>query len=411
MTKGKWLRKSTNGLNVIFIHGINSSDECWRHENGTFWPNLLKNEDDLANVGIYLFSYRTGLNTGYYNLGDVVDSLKVYFKKDDLINSSGIIFVCHSMGGIVARRFLVNQQLELTKSGLKKIGLFLVASPSLGSRYANMLGFIISVMGHAQAEVLKFSQTNVWLNDLDKDFKNLQEHGSIKIEGQELIEDLPLFGNWLLRRQIVEPFAAGRCFSNPYKVPGSNHITIAKPANKDEIQHYLLRQFIEEFINKFFRKVDYSKLERLLSENKWKEADKETENIMLEVSDRKGDGWMDFNSVKNFPREDIKKINELWAKYSNGRFGFSEQIKIYLNKINPAGEFDESKWEELGDKVGWRKNRAWLKYSQINFHNNNNTPFGHLPTWVNKQAPDGVPFVGGGKGWWIAFLDRAHDCL
>jgi hypothetical protein len=113
---------------------------------------------------------------------------------DDLINSPGIIFVCHSMGGIIARRFLVKEQSDLIKRGLNKIGLFLVASPSLGSEYANMLGLISSAIGHTQASALKFSQSNVWLNDLDKDFIDLKSNGNLQIKGKELIEDLPLYG-------------------------------------------------------------------------------------------------------------------------------------------------------------------------------------------------------------------------
>ncbi|MCC5641248.1 hypothetical protein LC593_36725 [Nostoc sp. CHAB 5844] len=79
MMQGQWTRKAKNGLNIIFIHGINSSEECWKHDNGSYWPNLLRNESELADIGIYVFSYRTGINTGFYSLSDIVDSLREYF--------------------------------------------------------------------------------------------------------------------------------------------------------------------------------------------------------------------------------------------------------------------------------------------------------------------------------------------
>lgn len=248
MMQGQWTRKAKNGLNIIFIHGINSSKDCWKHENGAYWPNLLKDESELADIGIYVFSYRTGINTGFYSLSDIVDSLREYFLLDDLISSTGVIFVCHSMGGIVTRRFLVNQYSMLIEKGLNKIGLFLVASPSLGSDYANMLGFLSSIMGHTQASALKFSQNNVWLNDLDKDFINLRTNKNLHIRGKELIEDLPLYGKGFLRKQIVEPFSGAKYFGNSFKVPESDHSTIATPANKDAIQHRLLVQFIKDFL-------------------------------------------------------------------------------------------------------------------------------------------------------------------
>ncbi len=247
MKQGQWIRKVKNGLNVIFIHGINSSEKCWRHENGSYWPDLLKDESDLDDIGIYVFSYRTGINTGLYSLSDIVDSLKEYFILDDLISSSGIIFVCHSMGGIVTRRFLVKEQSFLIQRGLNKIGLFLVASPSLGSEYANMLSSISSALGHTQASALQVSQSNVWLNDLDKDFMNLKANENLQIKGKELIEDLPLFGKGFIKKQIVEPFSGAKYFGNSFKVPGSDHSTIATPADRDAIQHRLLVQFVKKF--------------------------------------------------------------------------------------------------------------------------------------------------------------------
>jgi hypothetical protein len=251
MNQGKWTRKAKNGLNIAFINGVNSGEDCWRNKNGSYWPKLLENENNLDDTGIYLFSYRTGLNTGTYSLSDIVDSLREYFVLDDLINSAGVIFVCHSMGGIVARRFLVNQYSKLIERGLNRIGLFLVASPSLGSKYANMLGLVSSVMGHAQASALKFSQANVWLNDLDKDFIKLIANENLRIKGKELIEDLPLYGKGIIKRQIVEPFSGAKYFGDSFKVPGSDHSTIATPSDKDAVQHRLLVQFIKEFIEEF----------------------------------------------------------------------------------------------------------------------------------------------------------------
>jgi hypothetical protein len=208
MNQSQRLREAKNHINVIFIHGINSSEECWKNKNGSYWPDLLKADDKLADIGIYIFVYRTGLNTGSYSLSDVVDYLREYFSLNGLINSSGIIFVCHSMGGIIARQFLVNEQSDFIKRGLDKIkiGLFLVASPSLGSDYANMISLISSAIGHTQATALQFSQSNIWLNDLDKNFINLKEKNTIRIKGKELIEDLPLYGKGLFKKQIVQPF-------------------------------------------------------------------------------------------------------------------------------------------------------------------------------------------------------------
>src|SRR5205085_2721605 len=99
-----------------------------------------------------------------------------------------LIFVCHSMGGIVVRKFLTERAADLIE-GKKEIGLFLIASPSLGSSYADWLSPISKFLGNDQAKVLGFVRGNTWLQDLDKEFTNLKEAGKLKIKGKELVED------------------------------------------------------------------------------------------------------------------------------------------------------------------------------------------------------------------------------
>jgi len=244
MMQGEWIRKPKAGTSIVFVHGILSSGEtCWRHENNSYWPELLKNESEFEPAGIYVFTYQTDLFSGTYRLGDIVDALKEHMRLDDVLKSERIIFVCHSMGGIVVRKFLVERTVDLIERKTE-IGLFLVASPSLGSSYANWLSPLAKILGHMQADVLRFGQDNAWLNDLDKEFINLKEAGKLKIKGLELTEDkFVLLKKWW-RKQIVEPFAGARYFGEPYKVPLSDHFSIAKPDGKDAIQHRKLCEFI-----------------------------------------------------------------------------------------------------------------------------------------------------------------------
>jgi len=244
--KGEWLRKPTANATVVFVHGILSSGEtCWKHDNGAYWPELLKNESELASLGVYVFTYQTNIFSGTYSLSDVVDALREFLQLDEVLVSNRLIFVCHSMGGIVARRFLVQQTVPLLETQTET-GLFLVASPSLGSSYANWLSPLAGFLGHTQADALRFAQDNVWLNDLDKDFLTLKEAGKVPIKGKELIEDKFVILKKFWRKQVVEPFAGARYFGEPVKIPNSDHFSIAKPENAQALQHRLLCKFIKE---------------------------------------------------------------------------------------------------------------------------------------------------------------------
>jgi Putative serine esterase (DUF676) len=249
---GRWIREPNNDVSVVFVHGFNSSEKCWKsRKTGTIWPTLLVEEEKISLAGIYLFSYQTGLLSGSYNLGDIIDSLKELLRLDRVISSKTIIFVCHSMGGIIARQFVViNESNIFDGEANRRIGFFLLASPSLGSEYANRVEILSKMLGNTQVDALKFSQTNSWLIDLDKNFLSLKERRNSQIYGKELIEDKSTLFGGFFGKPIVQRYSAAKYFGDPFKVPKSNHSTIAAPNGKDAIQHRLLCQFVEELSEK-----------------------------------------------------------------------------------------------------------------------------------------------------------------
>jgi len=244
--KGEWKRHSENGAAVAFVHGVLSSGEtCWQNTNGTYWPTLLEDEPTTEKVGIYVFTYRTNIFSGTYRLGDVVDALKEHMRVDRVFDCRTLVFVAHSMGGLVVRKLLVEHVTDFSDKHIS-VGLFLVASPSLGSRYANMLQPLARFLGHSQADALRFSHNNAWLMDLDKEFANLKEAKTIRLVGKELVEDTYIALPGLIRTHVVEPFSGAKYFGESLKVPDSDHFSIAKPDSSQAIQHQLLLRFIAE---------------------------------------------------------------------------------------------------------------------------------------------------------------------
>src|SRR5262249_46865877 len=99
---GTWVRRPRGPLTVIFVHGILSdAQSCWRHSNGAVWPEVLAKEAGLDGAGIYVFEYKTSIFSGTYRLGDVVDALRTHMRLDSVDKNRQLVFVCHSMGGIV----------------------------------------------------------------------------------------------------------------------------------------------------------------------------------------------------------------------------------------------------------------------------------------------------------------------
>lgn len=246
--KGEWVKHgSSTAPVVVFVHGVLSNGEsCWQHASGAYWPDIVANDPDMSDLGVYVFTYRSGFFSGSYSLADAVDALKEHLTLDGISGSTGIVFVCHSMGGIVVRKYLVSRATDLIARNAQ-IAIFLLASPSLGSDYADWCKPLAKLLGHSQSDALRFVRSNAWLTELDREFINLKEQRRLSIAGKELIEDHFITLRWLWRKQVVEPFSGARYFGEPYKVPESDHFSIAKIESGLAIQHRQLKYFIAEW--------------------------------------------------------------------------------------------------------------------------------------------------------------------
>ncbi|MFN6154008.1 MAG: protein kinase domain-containing protein [Dolichospermum sp.] len=138
--------------------------------------------------------------------------------------------------------------------------------------------------------------------------------------------------------------------------------------------------------------VDYRELDRLLASGKWKAADRETAKVMLKATNRELEGWLCVENIDNFPCEDLRIIDDLWVRYSKGRFGFSVQKRIYQSLVG-TNEPDAKSSLAFVNALGWVKGVNKIVHD-FNIVFNMTAPEGHLPSIML------VPRLGGwGLGW------------
>ncbi|MET9134976.1 GUN4 domain-containing protein [Streptomyces antibioticus] len=113
-------------------------------------------------------------------------------------------------------------------------------------------------------------------------------------------------------------------------------------------------------------------LEDLLGSRRWQDADRETARLlMLAVGrdpDRVGNHMITTGDVSELRHADLAAVNELWMRYSDGRFGFTPQ----LQRLH-AAQGDIARFADL---VGWRNGR-WILYPEAQWRSG--APAGHLP--------------------------------
>ena len=130
---------------------------------------------------------------------------------------------------------------------------------------------------------------------------------------------------------------------------------------------------------------------------------------MIRAVGKKSGQWFTTDELLNFPCTDLRTIDGLWVKYSQGKFGFSVQKKIYVEcEAKLDGKYPGDKiWHEFCERVGWRKDGSYLRYKDLKA-NPSFSPAGEFPGgWV---CVVGV-FVGLlARVWLFSLFSRAETC-
>lgn len=121
--------------------------------------------------------------------------------------------------------------------------------------------------------------------------------------------------------------------------------------------------------------ANYSRLRQLLWEGEWQQADEETEQVILAYMSQDMQPLTP-DQVAEVPCTDLRTIDDLWSRYSDGRFGFSVQWQLYTEQNSQPRSFLQ--------EVGWQGSIAAVfnrpkPYSDLQF--DRQAPVGHLPTW------------------------------
>jgi hypothetical protein len=130
------------------------------------------------------------------------------------------------------------------------------------------------------------------------------------------------------------------------------------------------------------KNIDYTQLRDLLADGKWKEADEETLAVLFKAAAQEHEGFLDIESIETFPCADLCTIDRLWVKYSNGRFGFSVQKRIWESVVRESVGLKPREYYygyDFGKHVGWCVKGEWLDESELTY--GENAPEGHLPTY------------------------------
>jgi serine/threonine protein kinase len=97
-------------------------------------------------------------------------------------------------------------------------------------------------------------------------------------------------------------------------------------------------------------RLNYGKLQALLANGKWRQADEATWAAIRQLLNKQPSEIVFSGDLHRLPCGDLQAIDQIWIKYSRGRFGFSVQARIYKAADEDYGKFC--------DCVGWQRDNG-----------------------------------------------------
>jgi pimeloyl-ACP methyl ester carboxylesterase len=226
--KARYVVRRENPTNaVIFVHGVlGNAASTWRNDaTGAFWPTLVANDPAFARSSVYLYQYPTNALGANLSVNELAEDMRRTLDADGVTSHPELIFVSHSMGGLVTRSFLLKYRQHAAKVKM----LYFFATPTEGSPMAVLAGLVRT---NPQLRMMYPMKSDSALADLQRDWLAAQ----LGVRSFCAYEGKPTFGVL-----IVDQRSATNLCTEPLDPILEDHIDIVKPASREDASYVAFR--------------------------------------------------------------------------------------------------------------------------------------------------------------------------
>ena len=100
---------------IVFVHGLHGSHESWRAANGAYWPDLVRTDAHFAYSDVVVAEYPSPESNGKMSSVQLADILWTRLKQDHVWDHREVVFLAHSLGGILVEEMLLRHPAEAAK--------------------------------------------------------------------------------------------------------------------------------------------------------------------------------------------------------------------------------------------------------------------------------------------------------
>ncbi|KAJ8480054.1 hypothetical protein OPV22_023781 [Ensete ventricosum] len=259
-------------FDVVFVHGLRGGPfKSWRIadnkssttskaglvENidqeagklGTCWPSEWLSTD-LPDVRLFSVKYKTNLTqwSGASLPLQEVSSMLLRKLTRAGIGDRPVVFVTHSMGGLVVKQMLYQAKISnLTEFVKNTIGVVFYSCPHFGSKLADMPWRMGLVLRPAPTigELRSGSPRLVELNDF---VRHLNKKGLLEVLSFSETLVTPIvegYGGWAFRMEIVPIESAYPGFGELVVLDATDHVNSCKPVNQTDPSYAKTLEFLK----------------------------------------------------------------------------------------------------------------------------------------------------------------------
>lgn len=228
-----WQQPGNRGV-IVFMHGVlGAAEDTWKNaQTGAFWPELVKQDPEFAGFDIYLYQFPTSLFQRSLSVDELSEDLRLELQNAKVFDHREVIFVCHSMGGLITRSFLQKYQSYAAKVSF----LYFFATPTEGSEIATLAQWL--KQNPQFGNMLPITNTS-YLADQLRAWLAAQ----FSIASYCAYEDGEIPG---LEKRVVPMRSAAALCNRPLTPIQGSHSDVVKPKNRNDKPHRALQNALRE---------------------------------------------------------------------------------------------------------------------------------------------------------------------
>ncbi|KAL2651323.1 hypothetical protein R1flu_019451 [Riccia fluitans] len=262
--------KDKPAMDVVFVHGLRGGPfKTWRlsenkssattplverideeaGQEGTCWPEEWLTED-LPRSRLLTIKYKTNLSEWS---GASLPLQEVSSTLLDKLLAAGVgerplVFVTHSMGGLVVKQMLLQAGKDKSRAHLvnQTTGVVFYSCPHFGSKLADMPWRIGLVLRPAPS-IAELRSGSPRLEELNQCLRHLNKDGHLDVLSFSETKVTPLvegYGGWGLRMEVVPIESAYPGFGELVVLPGTDHVNSCKPLNRADPAYTKTLEFL-----------------------------------------------------------------------------------------------------------------------------------------------------------------------